>query len=265
MSVASEEDESEGANESTPRELSEDEADAPTAPNVGMPERVVSAVAGGVLVGYGLTRRSLRGLGTAAAGSALLARGVRGQSRLFRAFGVNTAEDGAALSGTGTEAMVVEQSITVDGSPEDLAEYWRDPEQLSRIVGHFASVRQDETELQHWAVEGPRGLSTSWASRLVTERPEELLRWESVEGSAVPNEWSVWFKPSPAEDVTEVTLRVDFQPPGGPVGGMALQRLGLVPKTLVSKSLHRFKSLVETGEIPTLEANPSGRGRGDAV
>lgn len=259
MSAATQEE----AEESVPRELSAEEP--PSEPNVGMPERVASAVVGGTLVGYGLARRSVRGLGLAAAGGALLARGVRGRSRLFRAFGVNTAEEGANLAGTGTEAMVVEQSITVDGSPEELAEYWRDPEQLSEIVGHFASVRQDETEVQHWHVEGPRGLSASWESRLVEDRPEQLLRWTSVEGSSIPNEWSVWFKPSPAEDVTEVTLRVDFQPPGGPVGGMALERLGLVPKTLVGKALHRFKSLAETGEIPTLEGNPSGRGRGDLV
>lgn len=252
-----------GSEESAPRELSEEQA--PADPNVGMAERVASAVLGGILVAFGLTWRSLRGLGVAAVGGVLLARGVRGRSRLFRAFGVNTAEGDTSVSGTSTEAMVVEQSITVDGAPEELGEYWRDPELLSEIVGHFASVRQDETEAQHWRVEGPRGLSTSWECRLVEDRPEQLLRWESVEESSIPNEWSVWFKPAPAEDVTEVTLRVDFQPPGGPVGAMALERLGFVPKTIVSKALHRFKSLAETGEIPTLEANPSGRGRGDLV
>lgn len=249
------------ASEASSREPGEQ--DPPDEPNVGMAERVVSAVLGGTLVGVGLTRWSLRGLGIAVAGGALLARGVRGHSRLYRAVGVNTAGSDTDLSGAGS--MVVEQSITVDGTPEDLAVYWRDPEQLSRIVGHFASVRQDETEGQHWHVTGPRGLSASWESRLVEERPDQLLRWTSVDGSSVPNEWSVWFKPSPAEDVTEVTLRVDVQPPGGPVGEMALDRLGLVPKTLVSKALHRFKSLAETGEIPTLEGNPSGRGRGDLV
>jgi hypothetical protein len=41
--------------------------------------------------------------------------------------------------------------------------------------------------------------------------------------------------------------------------------LGVVPETLASRALDRLKSLAETGEIPTLDRNPSGRGRGDLV
>lgn len=250
-----------GPGTSSPDELSE--ADPSGGPNVGMVERVASAVAGGTLVGFGLAKRSLRGLAMAAAGGVLLARGVRGRSRVYRAFGVNTAGRDTDLSGA--DAVVVERSVTVDGTPEELAEYWRDPAQLSRIVGHFASVRQDEAESQHWRVDGPRGLSASWAARLVEDRPEQLLRWKSVEGSSVPNEWSVCFEPSPAGDVTEVTLRVGVQPPGGPVGGVVFARLGLAPKTLVSEALHRFESLAETGEIPALDGTPADRGRSDPV
>jgi hypothetical protein len=44
-----------------------------------------------------------------------------------------------------------------------------------------------------------------------------------------------------------------------------MRRLGVVPDALASKALHRFKSLVETGEVPTLEANPSARGKGDLL
>jgi hypothetical protein len=39
----------------------------------------------------------------------------------------------------------------------------------------------------------------------------------------------------------------------------------VVPKMAVGNALRRFKSLVETGEIPTLDRNPSARGSGDAV
>jgi len=56
-----------------------------------MAGRVASAVLGGTLVGFGLTEWSLRGLLMAAVGGVLLARGVRGRSRLYRTLGVNTA------------------------------------------------------------------------------------------------------------------------------------------------------------------------------
>ena len=45
---------------------------------------------------------------------------------------------------------------------------------------------------------------------------------------------------------------------------MAVSKLlGFVPKTIAMQSLRRFKSLAETGEIPSLASNPSGRGESD--
>jgi uncharacterized membrane protein len=52
-----------------------------------MAERVASAVLGGTLVGLGLAEWSLRGLVMATVGGVLLARGLRGRSRLYRALG----------------------------------------------------------------------------------------------------------------------------------------------------------------------------------
>jgi uncharacterized membrane protein len=56
-----------------------------------------------------------------------------------------------------------------------------------------------------------------------------------------------------------VKLRFRFDPPGGVLGDAAIKRFGVVPGTLTSKALRRFKSLAETGEIPTTERNPSAR------
>ena len=233
--------------------------------NVGMLERVASAVVGGTLVGVGLSRRSRNGALLAAVGGGLLARGVRGRSRLYRLLGVDTTDAEHRGPGATPDAMTVEQSITVDGSPEELAAYWRDSNQLTRVFGHFAEVRPIDERRQHWQVDGPFGRTTSWEARIVEQRHGELLRWESVGDASPANGWSVRFQPAPAGRGTEVTLNVEFDVPGGRLGGMALARLGFVPETLVGKALHRFKSLVETGEIPTLDANPSGRGRGDLV
>jgi hypothetical protein len=44
-----------------------------------------------------------------------------------------------------------------------------------------------------------------------------------------------------------------------------MKRLGFVPRTITGEALDRFKSLAETGEIPTLERNSSARGSGDRL
>jgi len=60
--------------------------------NVGNAERIVSAVAGGVLLLHGLSCRSLSGWLPAIFGSCLLYRGVTGHCQVFDALGVSTAE-----------------------------------------------------------------------------------------------------------------------------------------------------------------------------
>ena len=57
-------------------------------PNIGESERFASAILGGMLILAGLGRRSLAGVGLAAVGAAFVARGVTGQSDVYRGFGI---------------------------------------------------------------------------------------------------------------------------------------------------------------------------------
>ena len=57
--------------------------------------------------------------------------------------------------------------------------------------------------------------------------------------------------------------RERFGPAGGALGAAAGKLLGGLPgKLLGVTALHRFKSLAETGEVPTLERQPAARGGG---
>lgn len=59
--------------------------------NVGPNERALSTVGGAVLAGLGLSRGNLMGLVLAAAGGALVYRGVTGHCSAYAAAGVDTA------------------------------------------------------------------------------------------------------------------------------------------------------------------------------
>ena len=146
-----------------------------------------------------------------------------------------------------------------------LSELARDPETLGRIVGRFADVESMGEDRHRWSVRGPLDRTFSWETRLVEEQSGERLRWEPVDGPAVFEEWSMEFGPAPGDRGTEVTLRVRFHPPGGTLASKGIERLDVVPGTLVRETLDRFKSLAETGQVPTLEGNPSARGTGDLL
>lgn len=235
---------------------------------LGRRERAVSAVIGGLLLVRGVKRRSIGGVATAAIGGALLARGISGRSRLYRLLGTETAAGHERAESDATRVPTVERSIVVGEAAEDLDEYWRDPERLTRLVGGFADVSApdpDDADRHRWRVRGPLDRRLEWETRLVEHEPGERMRWETVEGAPLPYEATIEFEPESGDRGTTVTLRVRYDPPGGSLGDGAMQRLGIVPESLAGQALRRFKSLVETGEIPSTEANPSARGKGDLV
>jgi uncharacterized membrane protein len=142
---------------------------------------------------------------------------------------------------------------------------WQDPQQLSRILGHFADVVAVGTEGHRWIVHGPGGREVSWQTRTIADEPGERVRWATAPDASVHNEGTVRFREAAGDRGTRVTLSVSFDPPGGTIGTAALKRLDVVPEALVGEALDRFKSLAESGEIPTLDDNPSARGAGDLV
>jgi uncharacterized membrane protein len=222
--------------------------------NVHQVERLASTLLGGALLTQSFKRGLLGGALIAIAGGDLLYRGISGHSFLYQALGISTAN-----SGTIDHQPEVERSITIEKPANELYRFWREPQNLSQIMGNFAQVTEMSDNQMHWLVRGPFGRNMEWDTRMVEERPGEFLHWKSLEGTSVYNEGSLTFRPAPRDWGTEVILHLRFDPPGGVLDNLAAQRGGIVSRVVVEKALRRFKSLTETGEIPTLEHNPSAR------
>jgi uncharacterized membrane protein len=226
----------------------------------GRVKQMASAMLGGALLGMGLKSRSLGGMAVALAGGGLIYQGTRGRTPLRDVPVVRRLKRRGSLeAGAGTGRAVLERSITIQKPASELYRAWRVAENLSKVMGHFADVTTTGPDLQHWQVQAPLGQTFEWDSHIVEEHPGEYLRWESMPGAQVPNEGWVRFRPAPGDWGTVVTLRFRFNPPGGPLGDAMMKLLGDAPAALANKTLKRFKSLVETGEIPTTRPNPAAR------
>jgi len=227
-----------------------------------MKDAVVAALGVALLV-RGLGRRTIRGWLQALFGGWLL---VRAGRRLVSADGgAGSTESGPGPSQHDADAATVSRSITVAASAEDAYEGWRDPDSFARIVDHVADVTERSDDRLHWRVEGPAGRDLTWETRIVEADPGQILRWTTTDDARIGHEGEVRFSSAPGDRGTQVTCSVTMDPPGGALGRSALARLDLLPEALVGEALRRSKRLVETGEVPTLEANPSGRGRGDRL
>ncbi|TNC13694.1 hypothetical protein FF100_13080 [Methylobacterium terricola] len=142
-------------------------------------------------------------------------------------------------------------------SADELYRRWREPETLRRVMAPFAAIESTGDGQTRWTAGHDLG---SWEMRLVEDRPGEILRWEAQGEGALVRDASVHFHPAAGDRGIVVTLRARLDPPGGMLGRAAARMLGgALPAALAGKSLHYFKALVQTGEIPTTERQPAAR------
>lgn len=153
----------------------------------------------------------------------------------------------------------VERSITIGTTADELRHFWLDPRTLPQVMAGFATLRTTGDGRMHWKVEGPLGRIYEWDAEIV-DRPGEDIGWRSLPNATISNEGSIRFDPAPADRGTVATLHFRFDPPGGTLGDGLLKLLGTTPLDLVAdRALRRFKSLVETGEMPTTGRQPAAR------
>jgi uncharacterized membrane protein len=215
--------------------------------NVGEVERYASAIGGGALALYGLSRGSLAGVTLALVGGALIYRGVSGHCNMYEAMGVNTArEKGSRASVSGDRGIKVEKSITINRSPEELFSFWRNFENLPRFMDHLESVRTTSQTRSHWVAKAPAGTTVEWDAEIINEKPNELIAWRSLEGADVDNAGSVRFERAASGTTVRVTL--EYDPPAGIVGAAVAKLFGEAPDQQIEDDLQRFKQVMETGE-----------------
>ena len=234
--------------------------------NINDPERIASAVAGGALVAFGLKQGGLLGTTLSVLGGGLLLRGTTGHCHLYEAAGINTNDPSRStvfgkvpgvLSGT----VRVKKAVTVNRSPAEVYEYWRNFENFPNFMQHLESVTKTDEKRSHWKAKAPLGTTVEWDAELTSDVPNQRIGWQSLEGADIPNTGTVEFRPT-EERGTEVIVTMMYEAPGGKIGEWAAWALGEEPSLQVAKDLKRFKSLMEAGTILTTEGQPSGRAQG---
>ena len=156
----------------------------------------------------------------------------------------------------------MQRSITVNCPVEEVYAFWRDFQHFPRLMDHVTSVESTGPTRTHWKASLSTALNFEWDTDLIEDRPNEAIAWRSVDGASMQNTGSVHFKPAPGDRGVEVTLSLDINPPGGVLGDAVAMLAGAGPESLASKALYRFKTLIETGEIPTEKPQPAGRNNG---
>jgi len=89
------------------------------------------------------------------------------------------------------------------------------------------------------------------------ERPDELIRYETVAWLGLRTCWEIHF--APGSEAGETQVREVMKAPLGRLGRAALALIGKFPTEEVSANLHRLKELMETGKVTDTSYSVAGK------
>ncbi len=229
--------------------------------NVGTVERRASIAAGIAMLSYLIRKRPniLIGLPMGLEAGYMLYRGATGHCTIYQIMDINRADDGHA-------GITVERAVTVGKPRQELYRIWRNFENLPRFMTHLQKVSVDELggdKRSHWVAKAPLGRQVEWDSEITEERENEYLAWRSLPGSVVESMGTVEFADAPQGRGTIVKVTMQYHPIGGSMAAAFAKLFGEEPDVQVREDLRHFKQMMETGEIPSVEGQPSGREQTD--
>ncbi|MGH8024283.1 MAG: SRPBCC family protein [Limisphaerales bacterium] len=161
---------------------------------------------------------------------------------------------GAAKRGRG---VTFQKTITVNRPVQEVFAFWRHLENLSKFMKRIRAVTSNGGNITHWVM-NVDGSTLEWDAETIEARPNEVLSWQSLPAADVDSAGSIWFRPAPGNRGTVVKVSFKYAPPGGKAAVKLSKILGKDAEALMEEDLFRFKSLIETGEIPTIEGQPRG-------
>jgi uncharacterized membrane protein len=227
--------------------------------NVGMGERGASIAAGLAGMYMIMTRRPnwKSSLPLALDAGYMLYRGVTGHCVFYQMLEINRSMEG-------NKGIQVQRSVTINVPRDQLYRIWRNFENLPRFMKHLQRVDVDEStgsKRSHWVAKGPFGRDFAWDAEITEDRENELISWRSLPGSLVNSMGTVRFVDAPNTLGTVVHVLMQYNPPGGSLGAVIARLFGEEPGQQLREDLRNFKMMMETGEIASVEGQPSGRNK----
>jgi len=157
----------------------------------------------------------------------------------------------------GNKGVKTEISTTINRTAEELFTFWRNFENLPRILKHVEFVECLSPTRSHWRVRISEDKFIEWDAEIINDRPNEMIAWRTREGSDVQHAGSIWFTPAPGEMGTEVKLAVEYS--AGKFADFMAKLFRRSPDQQMREDLRHFKQIMEAEEIPTTRGQSAGR------
>ena len=148
------------------------------------------------------------------------------------------------------DRALFEEAVTINRSPAELYAFWRDPAKLVGVMENVVAIEKLDDTRSRWTVKAPAGKEVSWEWVITNDLPDRELSWQSAEGADISNSGRVRFEDA-GKRGTVVRATIAYDPPGGTIGQLVAKLFQREPRIQTRRDLHRFKQLMEAGEIAT--------------
>jgi len=140
-------------------------------------------------------------------------------------------------------------SITVEKTPADVYAFWRNFDNFPRFVSQIESVSSSDKIRSRWKAKLSNKATIEWDATIVEDAPDQRLVWklQSPTVRLLVDTVEARFELAPGGQGTEIHLVLygsQLEKPAATV-----RWLRTLPEGLLFDELHRFKQLVELGEI----------------
>jgi uncharacterized membrane protein len=220
-------------------------------------QRWVSGVGGAAILFYGLRQHGFSRWPLTALAAGLIYQGVSGNNLLDHIPVANEVPVVKQLTSQEPTLLRVRKSLTINRPAADLYNYWRKLENLPTFMPHVKSVQDLGNGQSHWVVNVLRDIELEWDARITVDRPNEMIAWETLPEAELQNRGYVKF--IPIRRGTEVSVSLEYDPPASMGGKFVGRAIRFIAEQQVKEEIRNFKRLMESGELPTTEGQPSGR------
>lgn len=159
--------------------------------------------------------------------------------------------------GTVTKSVVVKAPIS------QVFTFWKNFENFPRFMENIESIQVIGQDMTHWKAKGPLGTAIEWNAKTTFIEENKKIAWQTIDGQ-IETHGAVTFEAA-GPDQTEVTVGLEYQPPGG-VLGEAVAKLFSDPEDQLEDDLNRFKQVTESGDFSMISGHAtSGSGKPNAA
>ncbi len=209
--------------------------------NVGERERILSALAGSLLI-YAMAKKHTVNTLMLLGGGYLLYRAVSGHCTVYDAL------SGRRSRVTGGE-LKVRTHVVVNRPRAEVYAFWRRLENWPLFMRHLEHIDELDQRTSAWRLKMPGGMGDiRWEARIVKEEKDTELSWHSVEGAVIRNTGKINFSDTPGRG-TRIDVMIAYSVPSGPIGERMAGLLTPGFRRRIEEDIHQFREYLGTEAI----------------